>query len=67
MIKNLLPSGIIKLSEYKRQFEALGLPGAYCLKALYRNALQTTNIELFPREILGSMKTVIDVGANLGD
>ena len=44
----------------------MNLPPNYAFSRKYRSALDISNLELFPRERLSSLKLVVDVGAHIG-
>lgn len=61
-----MPVGVAKFLEYRARFAALDLPRNYAWHRSLRAALVTSRIELFPRQALPWIDTVIDVGANVG-
>lgn len=67
IIKQLIPIGIQKITRQQNVLANCGLPKSYVFKRDYRMALWATQIDLLPQKLLSQIKTIVDVGANLGE
>jgi FkbM family methyltransferase len=65
-LKFFKPAGLVRLREYRQRLQALQLPPKLAWSQKYRAALDSSNIELLPRERLSALKLVVDVGAHIG-
>ncbi|SIO55288.1 methyltransferase, FkbM family [Singulisphaera sp. GP187] len=66
-INLLLPVGLRRLLDYRNRLRALGISPGLSYSRRYRQALEISCIEIFPRESLTALKRVVDVGANVGE
>src|SRR5262245_23133691 len=66
-LNSLLPEGLHRLIGYRNRFRAIGLSPNRGHSRRYRMALEITGLEMIPRELLTSLKCVVDVGANVGE
>jgi len=66
-VQALLPEGLVRLMAYRSRFSALGLSPNLAFSRQWRTALESSLVELLPRDVLFSLECVVDVGANLGN
>lgn len=66
-LRYLAPAGLTRLWDYERRFRALGLPARWARKRAYRKAIDVSVIEMLPADRRRDLKSVVDVGANVGD
>ncbi len=66
-LKYFAPSGLVRLWDFQQRFRALGLPEGWARSQRYRKALEVSQLELVPAEERAALRTVVDIGANLGE
>lgn len=65
--KLLIPTGVIRLSDYRRRLIRLGIPPRFAFSRRYRSALDITHLDLLTKKLVASLRVVVDVGANVGE
>jgi FkbM family methyltransferase len=53
--------------DYRNRFQMLNLPAQFSLNRKYRQALETSRLDMLPASVRDSLSCVVDVGANIGE